>query len=66
MVQVGKEDGWMEGEEVWRKVVEGEVWVVSDQGKGVEVVVTGVQGNGEGREEGVVGEEEKGIVGGFS
>ena len=54
----------MEGEEVCRKV-EGEVWVASGREKEVGVEVIGVQGDGEEKEEEVVGGEEKGIVGGF-
>jgi hypothetical protein len=47
VVQVSREDGWMGGEEVCKGVVEGEVWVVSGRGKEVRVVVIGVQGGGE-------------------
>ena len=65
MVQVDREDGWMGGEEVCREVVEGEVWVASGREKEVGVVVIGVQGGGEEKEEEVIGVEEKGIVGGF-
>ena len=53
MVLVSREDDWLGEVGVYRKV-EGEVWVASGQEKEVEAVVTGVQGGGEGKEEGVV------------
>ena len=65
MVLVSREDDWLGEVGVCRKV-EGEVWVASGQEKEVEAVVTGVQGGGEEKEEGVVWGEGKGIVGGFS
>ena len=50
-----REDGWMGGEEVCREVVEREVWVVSGREKEVRVVVIGVQGGGEEKDNDEVG-----------